>query len=864
MRASRSRPSSHQETLSWWYWRELIDSFTNSSSVFKAVRWLRAPGTFQPPPLQVGDVVHKTQADKANALLPQRSIPFAQTIPLEEARAATIGTGNTSPGSDNITVKLLEAVWDVTGTHIRRLYEGCLRVGHHPKPFQEAEVVMIAKPGRGNLSIPRAWRPISLLSCLGRGLERLIARRLAWAAIHHGVLHLQQAGALPKRSAVDLVTALIYDIEKAFAWKLVATLVTMNIQGAFDTVLRNRLILRLREQGWREHLVRCVAFFMHDRSACVRYQDTTTPVLPLQCSLPQGSPVSPILFLLYTEPLYCLGNPMGRFGYADDTAILCTGNSLEETAAEASEQAAELIARGAENGVSFDPEKTKVMHFSPSPRKPETAPPVYHGTVEKRPEPAMRWLGIWLDRKLTFKTHVEKWTAKAQAVAYHLKDSETQNTTRSPAPSKEPSQCCCMELRRGTQAHPGPAGLSHLHSPWRTTPPTTLHRESGIPPATLLPEARRIRFSSRLKALDDAHPLARRTLSPAAPAIIKAVKRKHQVPPAVFPTRLRRTDRLLPSCPRPALIRPRFSDDSTMLQTASEEVRSRLPSMAAVGATGDSDCVLRWSLSSEGVAGYGYIIHQNNRPVLDGSGRLGPAEVFDAAANGALEGLWAAVGHPQATANEIVVCLDNLAAATGLRGTSSDSSQAAFLEFQDMALAHGNTTVRWIPGHTNIAGNEQADALAKAGCSRPAPPDALPTLVHLRRVARKQPREAFDAWWTTAAPERYKPLKLKASTRCAPDLATPRPALHHLLAARTHHGDFADYHRRFKHANARPTCSCGRPKEPKHLFYCRKMPPHHRLRLAPSPETAVNQALGKEFVKMADNCGFFEKICPRY
>jgi hypothetical protein len=246
------------------------------------------------------------------------------------------------------------------------------------------------------------------------------------------------------------------------------------------------------------------------------------------------------------------------------------------------------------------------------------------------------------------------------------------------------------------------------------------------------------------------------------------------------------------------------------------------------------------------------------------TGRLGPAEVFDAAANGALEGLRAAVGHPQATANEIVVCLDNLAAATGLRGTPSDSSQAAFLEFQDMALAHGNTTVRWIPGHTNIAGNEQADALAKAGCSRPAPPDALPTLAHLRRVARKQPREAFDAWWTTAAPERYKPLKLKASTRCAPELATPRPALHHLLAARTHHGDFADYHRRFKHANARPTCSCGRPEEPKHLFYCRKMPPHHRLRLAPSPETAVNQALGKEFVKMADNCGFFEKICPRY
>ena len=50
------------------YWRNLIDSFSDSSAVFKAVRWLRSPGAFQPPPLQVGDVVHETQMDKANAL----------------------------------------------------------------------------------------------------------------------------------------------------------------------------------------------------------------------------------------------------------------------------------------------------------------------------------------------------------------------------------------------------------------------------------------------------------------------------------------------------------------------------------------------------------------------------------------------------------------------------------------------------------------------------------------------------------------------------------------------------------------------------------------------------------------------------
>ncbi|KAG7423501.1 hypothetical protein Forpi1262_v015424 [Fusarium oxysporum f. sp. raphani] len=50
------------------YWRNLINSFSDSSSVFKAVRWLRSPGAFQPPPLQVDDIVYETQLDKANAL----------------------------------------------------------------------------------------------------------------------------------------------------------------------------------------------------------------------------------------------------------------------------------------------------------------------------------------------------------------------------------------------------------------------------------------------------------------------------------------------------------------------------------------------------------------------------------------------------------------------------------------------------------------------------------------------------------------------------------------------------------------------------------------------------------------------------
>ncbi|KAF5007694.1 hypothetical protein FDECE_5994 [Fusarium decemcellulare] len=330
------------------------------------IRAARTKGSSQfcPPPFEFDNKIYETQLERAEALrratLERRdaaddimnpwegayeeTIPFDLTVSYGEAEDATTSTGNTSPGADNITVDLLKAAWPVVGEPIRQLYEQCLKIGYHPKCFKHAEVVMIPKPGKRDLSSPRSWRPISLLSCLGKGLERLIARRMAYASVTCGVLHPQQIGALPKRSAVDLVVSLTHIIGQALMAGKVATVATADVQGAFDAVMRNRPTLRLRQQGWPDAVSRWAASFMTDRYARVRLQETLTEDARLNCGLPQGSPVSPILFLLYTQPIPFIGKTVEvrntqsiktkfvakakRFCYADDTAMIRIGKSL--------------------------------------------------------------------------------------------------------------------------------------------------------------------------------------------------------------------------------------------------------------------------------------------------------------------------------------------------------------------------------------------------------------------------------------------------------------------------------------------------------------------------------------------------------
>jgi hypothetical protein len=142
---------------------------------------------------------------------------------------------------------------------------------------------------------------------------------------------------------VDLTTCLTHDVEEALNKGLTATLLTLDVKGAFDTVLPGRLVHRLHEQGWPDNLTRWVASFATGRLVQLKLDGEIGPLTSIQCGLPQGSPVSPILFMLYLAPLFHMGIPRARFGYADDVALLATSPSIDTNSKSLSDSLQEAL-----------------------------------------------------------------------------------------------------------------------------------------------------------------------------------------------------------------------------------------------------------------------------------------------------------------------------------------------------------------------------------------------------------------------------------------------------------------------------------------------------------------------------------------
>ena len=116
------------------------------------------------------------------------------------------------------------------------MYTHLLSLGWHPKAWRDSTTVIIPKPNKPDYHIPKSYRPIALLPCLSKVIEKIMATRLGFMCERHQLLDNTQIGGRKLRSAIDAVTCLVSDIQKAKREKDDHTSLFLDVKGAFDNV----------------------------------------------------------------------------------------------------------------------------------------------------------------------------------------------------------------------------------------------------------------------------------------------------------------------------------------------------------------------------------------------------------------------------------------------------------------------------------------------------------------------------------------------------------------------------------------------------------------------------------------------------
>ena len=433
----KKRAIQKERSIQWR--RHTHQACQNTKSFWQLAKWARkARDPIETPQMPDGERTITSNQEKTEILVkaffpdPEHAntgdiagtqYPIAVTAraPLEEDEIYAIIRklpNDKAPGPDGIPNRCIKKCSATLMPHMVALFQACLDIGYHPKMFRHANTIALKKGGDDrDYTNVRSWRPIALLSSLGKILEAITATRLSKLAEAHRLLPPNQM-AKKGHSTSDAIRLIIEATHGAWRTKRIATMLSLDMSGAFDKVNHQRLLHNLRTKGIPEYLVKHVQSFLTGRTTIITLPGYQSKIYQVQCGIPQGSTLSPILFLFFAatllEDLEAMQGTIS-IGFADDVNIIAIGRTTRETCQQLEGTHRICKTWAAKHGAKFAPEKYKVIHFTAKRLGEQERQRIPHVEgITAAPVDTIRVLGVILDKKLKWHAHIQEALTKAR------------------------------------------------------------------------------------------------------------------------------------------------------------------------------------------------------------------------------------------------------------------------------------------------------------------------------------------------------------------------------------------------------------------------------------------------------------------
>ena len=667
---------------------------------------------------------------------------------LDELEAAIkVLKSKKSPRPDGISNEMLKHLGDTSKKTLLKVINESWRTSTVPAMWKKAQIVPIHKKGKDKQD-PKSYRPISLLSCLGKLMERMVNKRLIWHLETNNILNPTQTGYRKHRNTEDQLALLAQEIETAFQEKKKVVAVFFDLSRAFDKVWREGLLLKVRKSGVTSRMFQWIRSYLQERSAKVFLDGMESKSVKMREGVPQGGVISPTLFLIYINDIStAIPRHVSHTLHADD---LATWNAADytTTAAYRLQGTVDRIQKWTDDwGLDINKVKTVSTVFSLSTSKENIQLKLDNVILPQVETPT--FLGVKLDSRLTWKPHLEEVEArsirklaimrKLAGTTWGASSSILKNVyTGSVRPILEYASNAWNTAAKSNKDRLDKvqnSGLRTILGAMKSTPISELEKTAEVQPLEDRRQEKILIQGEKLKRLQS-HPLHQKLQAPTKNRLkrqslnhqVKAQQRKNtdllQANPAQWEP-LSSTDwspEHLGFETRktiPGVLSKNDQSDIVLKALALEAIHKRYPASRWVHAYTDGSAENATRNGGSGV----YILQPKQHP----TSLSAPCGELSSNFRAEVTALSLAASHLNAqkeAPKPTVFLTDSLAALQALEATDPDQSLKD-LKQQLNSLSRKTTVVlQWIPAHSGIKGNEKADRLAKEGSKTVQPQSA--------------------------------------------------------------------------------------------------------------------------------------------
>jgi hypothetical protein len=242
----------------------------------------------------------QTETDDTNSVLPQHGpsnvvIDHITTSPDEVYDLLKCIDTSKATGPDGISPRMLREAAPAIAEPLSNLFNLSLLNHKVPTAWKRANVVPIHKKNSRN--IVDNYRPISLLSCVGKLMERIIFKHLFNHVRDNKILSEFQSGFVPGDSTVNQLVQLYHLFSEALDQKKDVRIVFCDISKAFDRVWHKGLLHKLEKIGINGDLLEWFKNYLDHRCQRVLIEGESSDWGTLKAGVPQGSVLGPLYFL---------------------------------------------------------------------------------------------------------------------------------------------------------------------------------------------------------------------------------------------------------------------------------------------------------------------------------------------------------------------------------------------------------------------------------------------------------------------------------------------------------------------------------------------------------------------------------------